>query len=127
MDQGFKGKAVMKTSVLDRPIDEILKERLGVDRADVVALCDRFRIVELGLFGSVLRDDFRAEGSDPSDVDLLVVFEEGYRQPYEDYLDLVETVEALFRRKVDICQKELLKNPYSRADILRTNQVIYAS
>jgi uncharacterized protein len=117
----------MTTSVLDRPIDEILKERLGVDRADIVALCDRFRIVELGLFGSVLRDDFRVDGDDPSDVDLLVVFEEGYRQPYEDYLDLVETVEALFRRKVDICQKKLLKNPYSRADILRTNQVIYAS
>jgi uncharacterized protein len=116
----------MTGSVLDRPIDEILKERLGVDRADIVALCDRFRIVELGLFGSALRDDFRVDGDDPSDVDLLVVFEEGYRQPYEDYLDLVETVEALFRRKVDICQKKLLKNPYSRADILRTNQVIYA-
>jgi uncharacterized protein len=117
----------MTTSVLDRPIDEILKERLGVDRADIVALCDRFRIVELGLFGSALRNDFRAEGSDPSDVDLLVVFEEGYQQSYQEYLDLGVAVETLFRRKVDICQKKLLKNPYSRADILRTNQVIYAS
>ncbi len=117
----------MADSVLDRPIDEILKERLGVDRADVVALCDRFRIVELGLFGSVLRDDFRADGDDPSDVDLLVVFEEGYQQSYQEYLDLGVAVEALFRRKADICQKKLLKNPYSRADILRTNQVIYAS
>jgi uncharacterized protein len=117
----------MTGSVLDRPIDEILKERLGVDRADLVALCDRFRIVELGLFGSALRDDFRTDGDDPSDVDLLVVFEEGYRQPYEDYLDLTETVEALFRRKVDICQKNLLENPYRRAKILRSTQVIYAA
>jgi uncharacterized protein len=117
----------MTTSVLDRPIDEILKERLGVDRADIVALCDRFHIVELGLFGSALRDDFRVDGDSPSDVDLLVVFEEGYCQSYQDYLDLKETAEVLFRREVDICQKQLLKNPYSRADILRTNQVIYAS
>jgi uncharacterized protein len=117
----------MTGSVLDRPIDEILKERLGVDRADIVALCDRFKIVELGLFGSALRDDFRADGDDPSDVDLLVVFEEGYQQSYQEYLDLGVAVETLFRRKVDICQKKLLKNPYSRADILRTNQVIYAS
>jgi uncharacterized protein len=114
-------------SVLDRPIEEILQARFGVDRAVIVALCQRFRIVELGLFGSAVRDDFRDGGADPSDVDLLVVFEVGYSASYQEYLDLREAAEGLFGRKVDICQKRLLENPYSRADILRTNRVIYAS
>jgi uncharacterized protein len=111
----------MVNSVLDRSVDEILKGRLGVDRSAIVALCERFRIVEMGVFGSAVRDDFREGGDDPSDVDLLVVFEEGYRHTYQ------EEAAQLFGRKVDICEKLLLKNPYSRADILRTNRVIYAS
>lgn len=117
----------MVTSVLDRSVDEILKVRFGVDRADIVALCERFQIVEMGVFGSAVRDDFRAGGDDPSDVDLLVVFEEGYRRSYQESLELAAVVEELFGRKVDICEKPLLKNPYSRSDILRTNRVIYAS
>ncbi len=114
-------------SVLDRPVEEILQARFGVDRAAIVALCQRFRIVELGVFGSAVRDDFRDGGDDPSDVDLLVVFEEGYSSSYQEYLDLREAAAGLFGRKVDICEKRLLENPYSRADILRTNRVIYAS
>jgi uncharacterized protein len=114
-------------SVLDRPVEEILQARFGVDRAAIVALCQRFRIVELGVFGSAVRDDFREGGDDPSDVDLLVVFEAGYQRPYGEFLDLQEQAVALFGRKVDICQKRLLENPYSRADILRTNRMIYAS
>jgi uncharacterized protein len=114
-------------SVLDRPVEEILQARFGIDRADLVALCQRFRIVELGVFGSVVRDDFRDGGDDPSDVDLLVVFEVGYSRSYREYLDLQVAAEGLFGRKVDICQKALLDNPYRRAKILRSTRVIYAA
>jgi uncharacterized protein len=114
-------------SVLDRPVEEILQARFGVDRAMIVALCQRFRIVELGVFGSAVREDFRDGGDDPSDVDLLVTFAEGADRSYTDYLDLIEAAEGLFGRSVDICQKDLLVNPYSRREILRTYQVIYGN
>jgi uncharacterized protein len=114
-------------SVLDRPIEEILQARFGVDRAELVALCQRFRIVELGVFGSAVRDDFRDGGDDPSDVDLLVVFEAGDQRSYQAYLDLREAAEQLFGRQVDICQKALIDNPYRRAKILRSTRVIYAA
>jgi uncharacterized protein len=117
----------MVTSVLDRPIDEILQARFGVDRSAIVSLCERFRIVEMGVFGSAVRDDFREGGEDPSDVDLLVVFEEGYGRSYPESLELAAVVEELFGRKVDICQKRLLENPYRRAKILRSTRVIYAT
>jgi len=47
----------------DRPRIVIPKERI----AD---FCRRWKITELALFGSVLREDFRAD----SDVDVLVTF-----------------------------------------------------
>ena len=117
----------MVNSVIDRSVDEILNARFGVDRADIAALCERFRIVEMGVFGSAVRDDFREGGEDPSDVDLLVVFEEGYRRSYPEYLELAAVVEELFGRKVDICQKRLLDNPYRRAKILRSTRMIYGA
>lgn len=117
----------MVNEVLDRPVEEILKERFGVDRSAIVALCEQFRIVEMGIFGSALRDDFRATGDDPSDVDLLILLEDGYSRSIQEYFELEDRAAELFGRKVDICEKPLLKNPYSRAEILRTNRVIYAS
>jgi len=49
----------MITKHIDLPIDEI------------IALCEKYPIRRLSLFGSVLRDDFGPE----SDVDILVEFE----------------------------------------------------
>jgi uncharacterized protein len=114
-------------SVLDRPVEEILQARFGVDRAMIVALCQRFRIVELGVFGSAVRDDFRDGGDDPSDVDLLVTFAEDDRISFPELLDLKDAAAELFGREVDICQKSLIENPYRRAKILRSERVIYAA
>lgn len=61
-------------SVAKMPVEEILRLRFGVDRAEIAAICQRFNIVEMGLFGSALRDDFRRDGANPSDVDLLVTY-----------------------------------------------------
>jgi len=64
----------MTTHSQPMPIAELLQARLGVEVPEIAALCDRYSISEFGLFGSVLRDDFWMMGSDPSDVDALVVF-----------------------------------------------------
>jgi uncharacterized protein len=108
------------------PIAELLQIRLGISVSSIVALCDHYRIAEFGLFGSVLRDDFRAVGSDPSDVDALVVFEAGHRVSWQTWQDLQESLEKLFGRKVDVVRKELLTNPYRRSEILSTYRIIYA-
>jgi len=108
------------------PVVELLSARLGVDVSKIVALCDRYHIVEFGLFGSVLRDDFRVAGSNPSDVDTLVVFEPDYRLSWQTWRALQESLEQLFGRKVDVVRKELLTNPYRRAEILSACRVIYA-
>jgi uncharacterized protein len=114
-------------SIADLPIEEILRLRFGIERAQLVAICQRFHIIEMGLFGSALRDDFRPDGDDPSDVDLLVVFEPGYQRSWQDYIALQDTLRDLFQREVDVVLKKLLDNPYRRARILRSNRVIYES
>jgi uncharacterized protein len=116
----------MTTDLQAMPIAELIQTRLGVNVSSIVALCDRYRVAEFGLFGSVLRDDFRAAGSDPSDVDALVVFEPDQRVSWQIWQDLQESLETLFGRKVDVVRKELLLNPYRRSEILSTYQVVYA-
>ncbi len=112
-------------SVLEKSVLDILKDRLQVDYDQIVKFCEQFGIVELGVFGSVLRDDFRPGGDNPSDVDLLIRFSPDQKLTWPMWLDLQETSEKLFKRKVDLVRKHLLKNPYRRAEILKTNRVIY--
>lgn len=108
---------------LELDLQKILSDRLHVSLADIEAYCQRWQIVEFALFGSVLRDDFRPD----SDVDVLIVFEPSYHYTLSNWLDMQEEIESLVGRKVDLTQKQLLKNPYSRAEILNTHRVIYTS
>ncbi len=104
---------------------DILKNRLQVDYEKIVQFCEQFGIIRLGVFGSVLRDDFRAGGKNPSDVDLLIEFAPDQKVSWAMWLELQETSENLFQRKVDLVQKRLLANPYRRAEILKTNCTVY--
>jgi predicted nucleotidyltransferase len=86
--------------------------------------CMRWKIVEFALFGSVLRDDFRPD----SDVDVLVTFGAEATWSYWDgWFEMIEELEAMFGRKVDLVTKRSLKNPFRRHEILKTHQVVYAA
>jgi predicted nucleotidyltransferase len=78
--------------------------------------------VEFALFGSVLRSDFQ----DDSDIDILVTYLTGHSLQWQDWFGAKEELERKFGRPVDLVEKALLKNPYRRAEILKTHQVIYA-
>ncbi len=100
---------------------EILRDRLGVTRDEVAAFCDRWKIVEFSLFGSVLREDFAAG----SDVDVLVTFSVGHGWSLLDMVDLREELAGLFGRRVDVVQPKGLRNPFRRREILGTRRVVY--
>jgi predicted nucleotidyltransferase len=102
---------------------EIVQERLGVEPGPIEAFCRKWRIRELSLFGSLLRDDFRPD----SDVDLLVVFEPDERWDLWDIMAMETELQQLFGRKVDLVEKRALKNPFRRYEILTTRQVLYAA
>ena len=98
-----------------------LWERLHIVEEDIIKFCQKWRIIEFGVFGSVIRNDFR----DDSDVDILVTFAPEVQPKLLDRLDMQEEIETLFGRPVDILQKSLLKNPYLRAEVLSSCLMIY--
>jgi predicted nucleotidyltransferase len=83
--------------------------------AALAAICRRFHVRRLDLFGSAARDDF-----DPSrsDIDLLVEYEPAPGPPgLDDFLALRESLSALFQRPVDLTMASALENPYLIAAI----------
>ncbi|HEV8608238.1 MAG TPA: nucleotidyltransferase family protein [Tepidisphaeraceae bacterium] len=98
-----------------------LKLDLPLDAIEV--FCRKWKIREFALFGSVLREDF----GPGSDVDVLVSFERGAPWSLWDLFAMQEELKVLFGRKVDLIEKEGLRNPFRRHEILRTRQVVYAA
>ncbi|MBU1699016.1 MAG: nucleotidyltransferase domain-containing protein [Candidatus Eisenbacteria bacterium] len=83
----------------------------------------KWRITELALFGSVLRDDFNSS----SDVDVLVAFEDHAKWSLFDLIDMRDELQTILGREVDLIEKRSLRNPFRRSEILRTRKVIYAA
>jgi uncharacterized protein len=100
-----------------------MNARVELDREAVADFCRRWRVRELSLFGSALRDDFGPE----SDLDFLVSFEPGAALDIHRYLAMKDELEVTYRRPVDLVEKEALRNPWRRHEILRTREVIYAT
>ena len=82
--------------------------------------CRDHHIRRLALFGSVLRDDFRAD----SDVDILVEFEAG-RTPGYQFWVIEEELTEMFGRKVDLNTLGFLSR-YFRDRVQKEAQVLYA-
>ena len=101
---------------MDRP----LPIRLPLDQ--IKAFCAKWRIREFALFGSVLRDDFCPD----SDVDVLVSFQSGAPWSLWDLVDMEDQLSAMLGRRVDLIEKEGLRNPFRRHEILSTRRVVYA-
>ena len=96
---------------------------LNVPQDEIDALCQRWRVAELAVFGSVLREDFRPD----SDVDVLVSFGPDARWSLFDFVTMQDELEALFGRPVDLVEKEGLRNPFRRHAILSSQKVLYAA
>ena len=84
----------------------------------------RWRIVELSLFGSVVKPlELRAD----SDVDVLVAFEKEAPWGLFDIVDMKDELELVFGRKVDFVERDAVKNPYVRQHILANRKIVYAA
>ena len=92
------------------------------DGPSLSALCRRYGIKELSVFGSAVRGAMRPE----SDIDILVEFEPGVRTGLIKFETLVEELESLAKRKVDLVTKQGLK-PWVRPQVLKDARVIYAA
>jgi len=94
-------------------------------RAELEALCRRYKVRRLELFGSAARNE---ERPGKSDLDFLVDFGELPEGAYtENYFGLLEGLEALFERPVDLVSAAAIRNPYFRESVERSKAVVYAA
>ena len=99
---------------------------ITIDRATIADFCRRWKISELALFGSVLRDDFRPD----SDVDVLVTFAMGANWTLLDHIAMAEELSRQLERKVDLVSRrgiERSRNWIRREAILAAAEPIYAA
>lgn len=103
-----------------------LYERLSIEKNLMDNFCQQWKLAQLAVFGSVLRDDFKAD----SDIDFLVALNDDFQLNFSDFLALEDQLKNLLKRDVDIIfQKDLdrSENWIRRQHIFETAEVIYES
>lgn len=99
-------------------------DRLGISPQEMTEFCQKWRVAELALFGSILRDNFRAD----SDVDVLVTYQPDAKRGLFEKMTMQEELELLFNRRVDLVSKQAIVNSRNwlrRKNILESLEVIY--
>jgi predicted nucleotidyltransferase len=96
-------------------------KKFTLPQKEIEEFCKRWSITEFSVFGSVLRDDF----SPDSDIDVLISIDPEAKIGLFELIDMKLELEKLFKRPVDLVEKEGLRNPYRRQEILSTAQVVY--
>jgi len=94
-------------------------------REQLERICRQRHVRRIDLFGSGAGPDF-----DPgqSDLDFLVTFEElGLDQYADAYFGLLEDLQALFHRPVDLVVDSAIRNPYFRQAVDSSRTLVYAS
>ena len=92
--------------------------------AEIVALCEKHKVLQLYVFGSILTDRF----NENSDVDFTVIFDRNSLPLLEygnNYFDFLFSLENLLKRDVDLVEYSAIKNPYFKEELDETKQLIY--
>ena len=93
-----------------------------LDRKALAAICRKYGLKKMSLFGSAARGEMRPD----SDVDLLVEFKRSSKTTYFDFARLQDELSLLFgKREIHIAGPEILENPYRRKAILPDLRTLY--
>lgn len=94
-------------------------------RDELQGICRRYHVRRLELFGSAATGQDRP---DESDLDFLVEFDPLPLGSYADaYFGLLEALEALSGRAVDLVVTSAIRNPYFLQSVERTKALLYAA
>ncbi len=105
-------------------VDSAAAARVHLPSEQIAAFCDRWNVVEIALFGSVLRADF---GPD-SDIDVLVRFRPGQYPSLLGLSEMESDLAEMVGRRVDLVEREGVEqspNYIRRRAILDSARTIY--
>jgi predicted nucleotidyltransferase len=89
----------------------------------IAAFCQKWQIVELAVFGSILGEKF----NENSDVDFLITFSPNAKISLFDLAQAQMDLKNITGREVDLVEKAALRNPFRKRKILATMKVLYAA
>lgn len=101
-----------------------MSSALLLDREAIAVACRAHGVQRLRLFGSATSGRFDPERSD---VDVLVEFMPGARDPFDAYFGLKEDLERLLEREVDVVMADAVRNPHFAASFLADAEELYAA
>jgi predicted nucleotidyltransferase len=120
----------------------MLRKKFRIPRKKIAEFCKRWSILEFSIFGSVLRDDFRPDsdticsprfakqivraGASVANR-VLVSIDPKVQIRVVEMAKIQIELENIFKHPVDLVEKERLRYPYRRGEILRTAQLIYSA
>ncbi|MGB5592682.1 MAG: nucleotidyltransferase domain-containing protein [Crocosphaera sp.] len=110
--------------MLPNQLDKQITENLGLLSQKLAQICEKWGIIELSLFGSILGDQFHQD----SDIDVLIQFAPNSRQGLLTLAKIKHELEKITGRVIDIAVKESIENSENeirRQEILKTAKVIY--
>ncbi len=106
-------------------LESQITEYLGLSSSRIAQFCQKWGIIELSLFGSILGNQFHQD----SDIDILLQFSPNSRQGLLTLAKIKHELEKMTGRVIDIAVKESIENSENeirRQEILKTAKVIYA-
>jgi predicted nucleotidyltransferase len=107
-------------------MNQKILDRLNISLKELSHFCQENQILQLSVFGSVLREDFNKT----SDIDFLVVFNPQISLNLMDLVGIQYELEDKIGRKVDLIEKRSVEKSHNwirRKNILDTAQIIYES
>lgn len=92
---------------------------------DLTKICEKYHVLQMVIFGSAIRSDFDPE---KSDIDILVSFKTMTPTEHADsYFGLLEELEEIFGRSVDLLEEKAIRNPFLKKSIDDSGVLVYAS
>jgi len=92
-------------------------------RTQIADLCRQYGVRKLELFGSAARGDLRAD----SDIDFFFEFDSNPAGLADRFFGLMEDLEMLLGRKVDLVSSQGVRNPYFLQVANRHRVTLYAA
>ena len=102
------------------------KIQIHIPKKKIAEFCNKWKIREFYLFGSVLKKEFCSD----SDIDVLVTFDENAKHTLFDLVNMENELKNIFGRKVDIVSRrgiESSRNYLRKNAILNSAEAVYAT
>ena len=98
---------------------------IDLDSQAIRNFCRKWKIKELSVFGSILREDFRPE----SDIDFLVTYDRNATWDLYDAQLIREELAGVVGRSVDLISRSAIErsdNRFVKKEVLSTAESVYA-